>query len=165
MTLHVRPLAAHEKGLVIELSKAIWPVAYAGVLTPEQIGNLLLRIYSPENLAQEMAAGHRFWLAERQGAPLGYASGYREGGSIWLKKLYVLPQCQGQGVGRTLLNAVIAAFVPADDVRLLVNNRNLAAQRFYERCGFVHVADAPVRMGDFDFVDFVYAKLVQPVTP
>lgn len=156
--LQIRPLAEDEIRLVIALSYTIWPVAYAGILTPAEIDNLLLRIYSPENLAQEKAQGHRFWLAERAGTPLGFASGYREGGTIWLKKLYVLPHCQGQGVGRALINAVTRAFAPADDLKLFVNNRNLAAQRFYERNGFTRVAEVPVHMGDFDFVDFVYAK-------
>ncbi len=166
-TFHIRPLAADELDLVVDLSQRIWPIAYAGILAPGQIDNLLTRIYSPDNLAQEIADGHRFWLAERKAAPLGYASGYREGGTIWLKKLYVLPQCQGQGIGRALMDRVIAAFLPADNVRLFVNNGNLAAQRFYEGCGFVRAAEVPVRMGDFDFTDFIYARPLKayPVTP
>lgn len=160
-TVHIRPLATGEMDVVIDLSQRIWPQAYAGILTAAQIGNLLARIYSPENLAQEIADGHCFWLAEVRDEPLGYASGYREGRTIWLKKLYVLPQCQGQGVGRALMNAVIAAFLPADEVRLFVNNGNLAAQRFYERCGFVRAAEVAVRMGDFDFTDFVYARSLE----
>lgn len=165
MTITVRPLSACDMPLVIELSRRIWPVAYAGVLTPEQIENLLLRIYNEESLGKELSAGHRFWAAEEDGIPLGYASGYRDGATIWIKKLYVLAAQQGRGIGRLLIDTVIKAFLPADDVRLLVNSGNLTAQRFYERNGFSRLAHVPVRMGDFDFTDFVYGKAIPRQIP
>lgn len=161
----ISPLDAADLAVVAALAHRIWPAAYAGVLTGEQIANLLLRIYSVENLKREMASGHRFWLAREGGAPAGFASGYKEGSTVWLKKLYVLPDRQGRGLGRALMDAVVAAFLPADDLKLFVNNGNTAAQAFYERLGFSRAAEVPVRMGDFDFVDFVYAKRLGRPTP
>lgn len=158
----IRPLGAADRTLVIDLSRRIWPHAYAGVLAPEQIENILARIYNEENLAGEMAAGHRFWAAEEKGEALGFASGYRDGDTVWIKKLYVLPQCQGRGIGRLLMETVITAFAPVAQARLLVNSGNLAAQRFYERCGFTRAESVPVRMGDFDFTDYVYVRIIPP---
>jgi ribosomal protein S18 acetylase RimI-like enzyme len=164
MTLEIRPLDIIDIPLVIDLAWRIWPVAYAGILTPEQIENLLARIYDVENLQKEWAEGHRFWAAYDDEVAVGYASGYREDAVVWLKKLYVLPECQGRGVGRALLQTVIAAFVPAQEIRLLVNSGNHAAQKFYTRCGFSRAREVPVQMGDFQFTDFVYVKPIHAPT-
>lgn len=158
MTPEIRSLAIADMPLVIDLAWRIWPVAYAGVLTAEQIENLLSRIYRAENLEQECAEGHRFWAAYDGGKAVGFASGYRQGSTVWVKKLYVLPECQGRGVGRMLMQTVIDAFAPAEEIRLLVNSGNHAAQKFYARCGFICGGKVPVQMGDFAFTDFVYVK-------
>jgi GNAT superfamily N-acetyltransferase len=156
--MEIRPLTAADLSLVSDLSRRIWPLAYAGILTPTQIDNILARIYSVDNLKTEMAGGHRFWAAYDGGGALGFASGYRDGAAIWIKKLYVLSEAQGCGIGRALIEVVIAAFAPASDARLLVNSGNIAAQAAYERLGFARAATLPVTMGDYDFTDYLYVK-------
>jgi ribosomal protein S18 acetylase RimI-like enzyme len=152
------PLDASDFPLLDDLARRIWPVAYAGILSSEQLENLLSRIYCPENLAKEQAEGHRFWGAFSEGKALGFASGYREDGIIWIKKLYILPEAQGKGAGSALMQAVIEAFSPANEARLFVNSENRAAQNFYKRQGFSCVETTPVKMGDFTFTDFIFAK-------
>ena len=78
MTLAIHPLALADMPLVRALARRIWPVAYAGILTPAQIENLLRRIYDVGSLEKEWAEGHRIWAAYDDGVPVGYASGYRE---------------------------------------------------------------------------------------
>jgi ribosomal protein S18 acetylase RimI-like enzyme len=156
--MKIRSLSAADLPLVSDLSRRIWPLAYAGILTPAQIDNILTHIYSIENLKTEMASGQRFWAAYDGDAALGFVSGFRGGEAIWIKKLYVLPEAQGHGIGRALIETVIAAFGPASDARLLVNNGNSAAQAAYQRLGFARAATLPVKMGDYDFTDYLYVK-------
>ncbi len=144
--------------LVIDLAYRVWPQAYADVLTPAQIANILASIYSPHNLRAEYAAGHRFWAAYDGAVALGFASGYRDGAAVWIKKLYVLPEAQRRGVGRMLMATVVDAFAPAAEIHLLVNNGNLAAQAAYARLGFTKAAEVPVKMGDYAFTDFLFVK-------
>lgn len=158
MALDIRPLGSADFALIESLARRIWPVAYAGILSAEQLENLLTRIYCAENLAKELAEGHRFWGAFDERDGLGYASGYREDEVIWIKKLYVLPETQGKGIGRALMEAVVTAFSPAKEARLFVNGDNRAAQDFYRRCGFINGGAVPVQMGDFTFTDFVFVK-------
>jgi Acetyltransferases len=154
----IRSLTEADFALIQDLARRIWPVAYGSILSSEQLENLLTRIYCAENLAAELAAGHRFWGAFEDGRALGYASGYRTGETVWIKKLYVLPQAQGNGAGRSLMEAVTAAFAPVREARLYVNSHNLAAQEFYVRMGFANGGETPVQMGDFTFTDYVFVK-------
>ncbi|GAA0544322.1 ribosomal protein S18 acetylase RimI-like enzyme [Rhizomicrobium palustre] len=158
MLAAVKPLGSDDFSLIETLACRIWPSAYDGILSPEQIENILSKIYNPANLAQELGDGHRFWGAFMGAAALGFASGYRKGAVIWIKKLYVLPEAQGTGVGKLLLQAAIDGFSPGEEARLYVNGGNTSAQGFYVRQGFSHADTVKVRMGDYDFTDFIFAK-------
>jgi GNAT superfamily N-acetyltransferase len=155
------PAVADDLPIVTELAARIWPAAYAGILTPEQVANMLERIYSLENLRREMERGHRFWIAYDGDQPVAFASGYRENADIiWLKKIYVEPAMQGRGIGRALTEVVIAAFAPARELRLLANPNNQAAHHYYAHQGFAKIGEVPVKMGDWDFVDFMFSKVL-----
>lgn len=142
---------------VVMLAHRIWPVAYDNILTPEQIRSMLLTIYHPDNLVEEIEEGHQFYVAYLDHLPVGYASAYRDETVIWLKKLYVDPSMHKKRIGARLMHAAVTPFLPADEIRLLVNQKNTPAQDFYARMGFSRIGETPVRMGDFDFVDYIYA--------
>ena len=89
---------------------------------------------------------------------MGFASAYREGEILWLRKLYVLPEMQGRGIGAALTQTATSAFAGAKEMRLLVNKNNLAAQAFYTKTGFQCIEELTVQMGDYHFEDFLYAK-------
>ena len=156
--MDIRPLTTDDLPLIIDIAHRTWPVSYAGVLTPEQITNMLANIYSLPNLAREMAQGHRFWAAYAADEPIGFVSAYREENIIWLRKLYILPDRQGQGIGKALMQTALTALGPADYHRLLVNRDNIAAQSFYKRLGFSLLSETHARMGDFDFIDFIFSR-------
>jgi GNAT superfamily N-acetyltransferase len=158
MNYGIQLLSPGQLPSVAELARQIWPISYAGILTSGQIENLLMRIYSEENLQKEMRAGHVFWGAYDKNDLVGYASVYKEEETIWLKKLYVLPQLQGKGIGTLLMKTAVTALSPAKKLNLFVNCNNLPAQHFYERSGFACIEEVPVKMGDFDFIDRVYSK-------
>lgn len=145
-----------------DLAYRIWPESYTHFLKPEQIANMLARIYNLDALRAEAASGHRFFLAHHDGKAIGYASAYREGNVAWLKKLYVLAECRGTGVGAALLTTTLSNIPEVKEQRLLVNIDNDAARRFYERLGFVHAGEMLVQMGDYHFTDCIYARPCAP---
>ena len=57
-------------------------------------------------------------------------------GAALLTRLYVLPNRQGVGIGRTLLQVALACFPEAPVARLEVESQNEPAIAFYERMGF-----------------------------
>jgi len=157
---HITRITQHELPIIAELAHRIWPHSYGDILTPEQISNLLQHIYSPSNLESEMRGGHFFWLAHEENAPVGFASAYREADIVWLRKLYVLPEMQGRGIGKALVAQVLAAFPAGRELRLLVNKNNVRAQEFYVQSGFRCTEEVPVKMGDHMFIDRIYARAI-----
>jgi GNAT superfamily N-acetyltransferase len=56
----------------------------------------------------------------------------------WIDQLYVMPGCQGAGVGRALLAIALDG---QTSVRLWTFQKNPGARRFYERNGFVAIEE------------------------
>lgn len=79
-------------------------------------------------------------VAERGGRPVGYITCHRDaagGGTIGL--LAVWPEARGEGIGQHLVRDALAWFTANGVARLSVvtQGRNRAAQRLYQRCGFL----------------------------
>jgi diamine N-acetyltransferase len=155
------PIGAGELQRVRELAHEIWPEAYAGVLPADRIPPMLAEIYSLETLAADITErSHRYWLATVAAKDAGFASAYREDERVWIKKLYVRSTIRGLGLGKRLIETAVAAFPGATSVGLFVNNGNASAVGFYRAQGFAIEAEVPVRMGPYDFTDFVMSKTI-----
>lgn len=124
--------------------------------------------HSPELYADwAERADHALWLVETElGAPIGYAAMTPpaldipvDEGDLELKRIYALTGWQNAGLGRRLMDAVIAEARTrgAKRLYLCVYEINEAAQRFYARCGFVRVGRQDFRVGDVIFNDWILA--------
>jgi GNAT superfamily N-acetyltransferase len=141
------------------LAYEIWPEAYAGILPADRIPGMLAEIYSLDTLSADISErGHAYWLALVDGADAGFASAYLEAGRLWIKKLYVRKDFRGTGLGKGLIAAAVAGFPGATSVGLYVNDGNAASIAFYRSQGFDIEDRVPVRMGPYDFVDFVMGR-------
>ncbi|GAB7192997.1 GNAT family N-acetyltransferase [Kineococcus sp. NUM-3379] len=92
-------------------------------------------VHTPEDVRRwvehELIPNRWTWVAKVDGRIVGVAA-VHDG---WLEQLYVLPEAQGHGVGRSLLD--VAKEHCGGKLRLYVFSRNTRAQRFYARAGFV----------------------------
>ncbi len=158
---YIIPATADHIPLIRKMALRIWPAAYREILTHEQIQNMLAKIYSEEGLANEMSQGHRFWLIYAENVPSGYVSAYKQDHTIWIKKLYVDLGHQRGGLGSALLEEAVRELSPAAEIKLLVNKNNTPAQGYYEHKGFTRTGETPVKMGDFEFMDYLYTKEIK----
>lgn len=67
---------------------------------------------------------------------VSFASSEDDGTVVKLHQLYVLPECQGQGIGGLLLSEIMTCFPDAKRIRLEVEEANLPAIAFYQSMGF-----------------------------
>jgi GNAT superfamily N-acetyltransferase len=158
--------SAGDLALVRRLADSIWHRVYPGIIPIEQIDYMLARGYSDEALARFVAADDAgLALAQRDGNAVGFVAWYRvDRSTTKLDKLYVLPEHHGAGVGRLLIEHVVAWARAAGTrtVELNVNRANVRAVAAYERCGFAirERGDFPIGCG-FVMEDYILARDVE----
>lgn len=148
-----------------ELAYQIWPTAYSEILTNEQIKYMLDLFYSEEALKNQMNTGQQFVLIQEDSVNLGFAAfehNCKESGKTKLHKIYVLPNLQGKGVGKMLLDFVEteAQKAQANAVFLNVNKYNKAKQ-FYQKLGYQITKEEVIDIGNnYIMDDYVMEKSV-----
>ncbi len=130
--------------VISALAKKIWPVAYKYMISEEQIEYMLWMMYSDKSLEHQISAlHHQFIIAydTDKTEAVGFASYSKKENdtenTYRLHKLYICIECQGRGIGKSLLNYIIheTSLLGADQLELNVNKRNKAFD-FYIKNGF-----------------------------
>jgi ribosomal protein S18 acetylase RimI-like enzyme len=121
---------------------------------------MLDTIYSENTLEDVMETSkQKFLLIFENGIPKGFASfGLRDEEKLVhkLHKIYVLPQTQGKGYGRRLIQEVIQLFKEKEMHILDLNvNRNNQAKIFYEKMGFNVIREEDIPIGPYWMNDYV----------
>ncbi|WP_027000652.1 GNAT family N-acetyltransferase [Eisenibacter elegans] len=159
--LNLTTASAQDWARIQALAHATWPDTFGNILTQEQIAYMLDWMYSQSSLLEQMQRGDVFLIAHDAAQDLGFA-GYAlhtpEAGYCKLHKLYIHPQAQGRGLGRKLLDEVVAATRKAalHTLSLNVNRYNQAAIAFYQHYGFRIAKEENIDIGQgFWMEDFV----------
>lgn len=146
--------------LIREIADKTWWKIYSTILSVEQIRYMLNTIYSPATLHKVIETGSQHFILLYCGDQAqGFAAyGARPEDPLIYKlhKLYVLPDTQGKGYGRLLVEDVKRRLTTLgiDTLDLNVNRYN-PAKTFYERLGFriIHEEDIPI--GPYWMNDYV----------
>lgn len=108
--------------------------------------------------------GNRYWVAEDArgklvgGVGIGCLS--RDARICELQKMYCLPEARGTGLAHALLTAALSYARAYYDLCYLETMQNMvAAQKFYEKHGFVRVEHPPVRTAHYACDVFYIRKL------
>ena len=158
VTPRIVPLSRPDLPRVTAIAGVTWPIAFKGLIPDAEIPKIVEKIYSTTQLEADMDNGHAFWIAQVDGKDLAFCAAYKEDNTVWLKKLYVLPEAQGLGLGRLLMQTAIDHFAPAGEISLFVKNDNEKAIGFYRQAGFSIARETPVVMGHMHFTDYVMTR-------
>jgi len=143
---------------IARLAGIVWRAHYPGIISHEQIEYMLAKMYDLEVLRQELANGVAYLRALEGEQLLGFAAYGPAGKEIKLYKLYVHPEHQGRGFGRSLMDRVEQAS-GGQTLVLTVNKRNEKAIRAYQKHGFVIRESVVVDIGGgFVMDDYVMEK-------
>ncbi|MFV8366358.1 GNAT family N-acetyltransferase [Flavobacterium sp. XS1P27] len=132
-----------------EIAYKSWPNTYGSILSKEQIDYMLDLFYSEKTLLENLnEKGHHFLLVNEGKVCLGFASyehNYLNQKCTRLHKIYLLPEAQGKGAGKVLIEAVenLAKENQSVVVSLNVNKFNKAIS-FYKKIGFEVVSDEEI---------------------
>jgi ribosomal protein S18 acetylase RimI-like enzyme len=136
--LAIRPATAADVPAMRALGVGMWRAAYAAILPPDAIDAGIAEFWNEYSLGAAARSG-RMLVAVRDGTLVGLLESDRlDDGRAVVWKLYVTPEAQRHGIGRSLIRAHLARLA-ADgvaEVWLEHDDANAAAAAFYERLGF-----------------------------
>ncbi len=164
--MEIRKAGIEDIPTIKNLAEVIWPEAYGGIISNEQLHYMLDLIYSEDSLKAQMEKGHQFILAVFENTAIGFASfspkSSEESTTFRLHKLYVLPRQHAQGVGSALLNHVSAESKQQGGAQLELNvNKYNIAKKFYDKKGFTILKDEVIDIGEgFVMDDYVMVKTI-----
>jgi len=151
--------------LIRQLTLQVWPQTYAPIVTQEQIHYMINLIYSTESLQKQIREGQQFIFAYNQGEPVAFASysqNHEEPHVYKLHKLYCLPNTQGKGIGKKLVEFIAQEVRSTGATELELNvNRHNPAKSFYEKLGFAVAREEDIDIGNGYFMnDYVMRKAI-----
>ncbi|TDE03511.1 GNAT family N-acetyltransferase [Flavobacterium hiemivividum] len=140
---------ADDFGTIQDIAYKTWPVVYGEILSTAQLQYMLEAFYSVETLRDNTVnKGHHFILGSEGDLCLGFASfqhHYLGQKVTRLHKIYLLPEAQGKGAGKLLVDAVANyAKLNGSTVISLNVNRFNSALSFYEKLGFEIVGEEDI---------------------
>lgn len=146
-----------------EIAEKTWWPAYSQILKAEQIRYMLDTLYAEDTIRSQINNGSQQYLLLLENEhPLGFASysPREEKPEVFkLHKLYCLPETQGKGFGRKLVEAVTEKSREAGAQILELNvNRFNKAKSFYEKMGFGTAYEEDIPIGPYWMNDFVMRK-------
>ena len=144
--------------VIQQIANHTWPHTFKDILSEKQIAYMLDMMYSTEALTEQMEQkGHRFFLASEGESYLGFLScetGYMQIPTTKIHKIYILPETQGKGVGKKLIERCRQVASEKKDTVLSLNvNKYNPAIGFYEKIGFKKTGEEVIPIGNGYIMD------------
>lgn len=151
----IRQASLDDCALIRSMASICFPDTYEDILDAGQIDYMMDWMYSLPSLRRQMQEGHRYYIVYKDLEAMGYASFSQEEASLFhLQKIYLMPQAQGEGLGKYLWTQIVREIKSLHPgpcrMELNVNRRNKAVH-FYEKMGM-----KKDRQGDFPIGEGFY---------
>ncbi|CAN1514107.1 RimI Acetyltransferases [Flavobacteriaceae bacterium] len=145
------PATTNDYKTIQDIAHQTWPIAYGEILSKAQLDYMLDAFYNEEALKDSVLNKvHHFLLAKEGEETLGFASyehHYNQKKQTKIHKIYILPQTQGKGIGKILIDFVENIAKENDSTALSLNvNRFNKALHFYQKLGFEIVEEVNIEL-------------------
>ncbi|TDO83151.1 ribosomal protein S18 acetylase RimI-like enzyme [Flavobacterium chryseum] len=150
--------------IIQEIAHKTWPLTYGEILSKEQLDFMLNMIYSDEALTKQFQKKEQlFYLISDSESTLGFIGiehHYKNGAVTRIHKIYLLPETQGKGIGKIVIEEIEKLAVANNSTALSLNvNRFNNALRFYQKLGFEVIDEVDIEIGNgFLMEDYVMEK-------
>lgn len=158
-TPKIQPISLDDLSLVRDLAMVIWPRLYRNVISPVQMDAILSAVFDLDTLEENIEVrGHSYWAVWVAGKPVGFASASFNAGHVSIYKLYVLEDYRGFGLGKAMMQAIVAHYETARTLSLIVPKDHDHGLGFSLKSGFQFGQEVPVRVGGYDLTNYVMQK-------
>lgn len=135
------------------VANTTWPITYGEILSKEQLDYMMDLIYSDESLINQIQKHEQlFYIAYEETSVLAFLAiehNYKDEAVTRIHKIYILPEAQGKGIGKLLIDAVQKFAYENNSTSLSLNvNRFNKALAFYQKLGFEIIAEENIEIGN-----------------
>lgn len=135
----VRTASKRDIPAISKLLGVVWHHTYDEIYGAEKVSGITSDWHNDSALERNLGLPSSEFLVADDGkdiAGMAYARQINDT-QVKLAQLYVLPDFQGKGVGKLLLNEIEESFFEAREITLEVEEKNVEAIQFYEKNGFM----------------------------
>lgn len=148
--IHIVKATVADLKTITEIAHKTWPITYGEILSQPQLEYMLNVFYSDAALRANIENGHEFILAKEADIVLGFASfehHHKNGSTTKIHKIYILPETQGKGIGKLLIDSITQFSKENQSKTLLLNvNRFNKALTFYQKLGFKIIQEIDIEL-------------------
>jgi ribosomal protein S18 acetylase RimI-like enzyme len=153
--IEIIPATSEDLATIKNLAYKIWPATYGTILSEKQLAYMLDLFYDESALQQNVIDNHQLILIKENDIFIGFADyeiNYKDETVTRIHKIYLLPETQGKGFGKKLIQHIENKALEAKNVKLSLNvNRFNKAKDFYESQGFKIVFEEDIEL-DFGYL-------------
>jgi diamine N-acetyltransferase len=148
--------------VIQDIANKTWRPTYGNLLTEEQSVFMLSMMYSEDSLRKQFS-NSTFLILFFDEKPMGFSCfEIVDNQYAKLHKIYFLPETQGKGFGKLMIEQVSELAQEKGAKSLVLNvNRHNKAKNFYEKLGFIIDSEEDIDIGNgFWMNDFVMKKML-----
>ncbi|QSB25717.1 GNAT family N-acetyltransferase [Flavobacterium sp. CLA17] len=139
--------------VIQEIANITWPITYGEILSKEQLNYMLNMIYSDEALTAHFHNKEQlFYLIADKQTNLGFIGiehQYKGESTTRIHKIYLLPETQGKGIGKKVIEEIEKLALENKSTALSLNvNRFNSALGFYQKIGFEVIEEVNIDIGN-----------------
>lgn len=141
-----------------------WPITYGEILSKEQLDYMLGLFYSTEALNEQYNKKIQlFYMIDEDETNIGFIGiehNYNGQAVTKIHKIYLLPETQGKGIGKKVIDEIGKLALQNNSTALSLNvNRFNSALGFYKKIGFEVIDEVNIEIGNgYLMEDFVMEK-------
>ena len=150
--------------LIQNIVHITWPITYGEILSKEQLEYMLDLFYSDEALRLQYNKKEQlFYMIYEEETNLGFIGiehNYNSKALTKIHKIYLLPETQGKGIGKKVIDEIAELALDNNSTALILNvNRFNSALGFYKKIGFEVVNEVNIEIGNgYLMEDYVMEK-------
>ncbi len=151
ITIHEATSA--DVNIIQDIVNTTWPIAYGTILSKKQLDYMIDLIYSEIALQQLISKKEQlFYIAYDGTSVVGFIAvehNYKKEMITRLHKIYIMPETQGKGVGRFLMDFIENSAEDNNSTAITLNvNRFNKALQFYQKLGFIITGEENIDIGN-----------------
>ena len=153
--------------IIRSIAQETWTIAYGEILSTAQLEYMFDMMYSVDSLLEQAAKKNlQFILAKKGNDYLGFASyenDIHQTNKTKIHKIYILPETQGKGIGKVLIDFIAVEAQRQKDIAVVLNvNKYNKAIHFYLKLGFSNVKEEVIDIGNgYVMDDYVMEKMFE----